>query len=224
MVSHRRKELLASRRRVEDDGEEEGGPDTGELDDDSLSETSALSDLDDEDGDAEGSEISEQEEVGPEVAKSSKPSVNGHIPAKPDDGPLPTDKGVADGQDDTQAGRTDTEAMLLGLAVPKDSAEVDEVQFEEMDQGDSQERSERPAQPAQPVVVSSESPMDRRRREQEEYRKKRDADPTFVPNRGGFFMHDHRHAGPAANGFRPFGRGRGRGARAAVGGPYSPAK
>jgi hypothetical protein len=37
-------------------------------------------------------------------------------------------------------------------------------------------------------------------------------------------MHDHRHAGPAANGFRPFGRGRGRGGRGAIGGPYAPAK
>ena len=59
---------------------------------------------------------------------------------------------------------------------------------------------------------------DKRRREHEEYRKKRDADPAFVPNRGGFFMHDHRSAAPGQNGFRPFGRGRGRG-RGALGGP-----
>jgi hypothetical protein len=43
-----------------------------------------------------------------------------------------------------------------------------------------------------------------------------------VPNRGSFFMHDHRHAGPAANGFRPYGRGRGRGGRGGFGGLYSP--
>ena len=69
-----------------------------------------------------------------------------------------------------------------------------------------------------PAIVNSKAQMDqpqelpheRRRREHEEYKKKRDADPAFVPNRGAFFMHDHRHAGPAANGFRPFGRGRGR--------------
>jgi hypothetical protein len=68
-----------------------------------------------------------------------------------------------------------------------------------------------------------EAPYERRRREHEEYKKKRDQDPAFVPNRGAFFMHDHRHAGPAANGFRPFGRGRGRG-RAGIGGPYAPIK
>lgn len=84
---------------------------------------------------------------------------------------------------------------------------------------------------SQPVVVKStaamdqmETPVERRRREHEDYKKQRDENPAFVPNRGAFFMHDHRHAGPAANGFRPFGRGRGRGGRGGIGGPFAPEK
>lgn len=34
--------------------------------------------------------------------------------------------------------------------------------------------------------------VDRQRREHEEYKKKRDSDPAFIPNRGNFFMHDTR--------------------------------
>ena len=85
---------------------------------------------------------------------------------------------------------------------------------------------------SQPAIVESraamdqmETPVERRRREHEDYKKQRDENPAFVPNRGAFFMHDHRHAGPAANGFRPFGRpGRGRGGRGGIGGPFVPGK
>ena len=57
---------------------------------------------------------------------------------------------------------------------------------------------------------------DRRRREHEEYKKKRDSDPTFIPNRGGFFMHDARI--PDQRGFSSFSKGRGRG-RGSTGAP-----
>lgn len=87
-----------------------------------------------------------------------------------------------------------------------------------------------PVKAPQPAIVSSasaqpprrETAYERQRREHDLYRQKRDEDPSFVPNRGAFFMHDHRGAGPAANGFRPFGRGgRGRG-RGGYGGLYTP--
>ncbi|KAI5805862.1 CASC3/Barentsz eIF4AIII binding-domain-containing protein [Geopyxis carbonaria] len=59
-----------------------------------------------------------------------------------------------------------------------------------------------------------ETPFEKRRREHEEYKKKRAEDPAFVPNRGRFFMHDHRYDGTGSNGFRPYGPGgRGRGGR-----------
>lgn len=124
----------------------------------------------------------------------------------------------------TLNGRTDTELMLNGLKIADQNGAVEEIHYEDM-------KSDLEASTiveAPPVVHSTaqmdheqETPNDRRRREHEDYKKKRDADPAFVPNRGAFFMHDHRHSGPAANGFRPFGRGRGRG-RGGLGGPYAP--
>ncbi|KAJ3473862.1 hypothetical protein NLG97_g10097 [Lecanicillium saksenae] len=54
----------------------------------------------------------------------------------------------------------------------------------------------------------------RRRNDNDDYKRRREQDPAFVPNRGAFFMHDSRQAaGPPGNTFRPFGRGRGRGGR-----------
>lgn len=35
-------------------------------------------------------------------------------------------------------------------------------------------------------------PAQRQRLEHEDYKKKRDSDPAFIPNRGNFFMHDTR--------------------------------
>ena len=218
MIAHRRNDLVAHRRRPADDGEEEGGLDVGGLEDDSLSEASAPSDLDDDEADAEGSDISEQDEGESQPATVAKTSAsNGHA------------KAAVHNTLEPAAGlkKTDTDAMLNGLDVPRDGHDADQVRFEDM--------TEPVARPALADVVSGQHateattttsadlPHERRRREQEEYRKRRDADPTFVPNRGGFFMHDHRHAGPAANGFRPFGRGRGRG-RGGAGGGFPMAK
>ncbi|EPE08194.1 hypothetical protein F503_00977 [Ophiostoma piceae UAMH 11346] len=62
-----------------------------------------------------------------------------------------------------------------------------------------------------------ESAYEKQRREHDLYKQRRDEDPAFVPNRGAFFMHDHRGAGPSANGFRPFARP-GRGGRGGRGG------
>ncbi|KAI5208242.1 hypothetical protein E4T39_01587 [Aureobasidium subglaciale] len=72
-----------------------------------------------------------------------------------------------------------------------------------------------PAVAAGAPIVSSESGparrgetvADRRRREHDDYRKKRDTDPTFIPNRGNFFMHDARTSDQ--RGFGSYGRGRG---------------
>ena len=66
-----------------------------------------------------------------------------------------------------------------------------------------------------------ETAYEKQRREHDLYKQRRDEDPAFVPNRGAFFMHDHRGAGPSANGFRPFARP-GRGGRGGRGGFPSP--
>ena len=212
MGAPRQKNLIKSRRRVEDDGEEEEGSVTAGVEEDSLSEGSAISDADD-DADAEGSDGSD---TSPPRADSKADAVaNGHRErlsnAAPQSRSAPSKSPLA-------ATMNDTEAMMNGLRV---SGEVEDggTNFEDL--------GEQPEGAPQPGVVhegpaetlTSDSIGEQRRREHEEYKKKRDADPAFVPNRGVFFMHDHRSAAPGQNGFRPFGRGRGRG-RGPVGGPY----
>lgn len=102
--------------------------------------------------------------------------------------------------------------MLNGLTIKDKSAEDDVVDFETGTAADA------PA-PAVAALDRSETFAERKRREHEEYKKKRDSDPAFIPNRGAFFMHDQRSA-PAQHGPRPFG---GRGGRGGIGGPFSPA-
>jgi len=114
--------------------------------------------------------------------------------------------------------------MLNGLKLSEQKETAKEVQYDDLrDDPDLREPSPAVVKSSAAMDQPQEAPHERRRREHEEYRKKRDADPAFVPNRGAFFMHDHRHSGPAANGFRPFGRGRGRG-RPGIGGPFAPSK
>lgn len=209
---------LGHRRRVEDDGDDEGGPETlDHLDDDSITEGSVISDENGHADDSDTSNVDETSPTSPVIRKASQRGAQksgAHRVA-------PAEATEPDGRDTQQGQVAEVEAQLNGLSVS-----------EEPKPGKSEEAAPAPTKPSGPVVVSStavqEAPFERRRREHEEYRKKRDEDPAFVPNRGAFFMHDHRHAGPAANGFRPFGRGalrggRGRG-RGGIGGPFAPVK
>jgi hypothetical protein len=192
-----------------------------------LSEGSVISD--DEDG-ADGSEGSHVNLQSPESPGLRKNGSNGHIePINGDSrssGKAFTSGSEPDHSHTRENGISDTDMMLNGLLISDPNGAVEEVHYDDLQaKHESSETVETPS-----VVRSSaqmdrpqENPLERRRREHEEYKSKRDADPAFVPNRGAFFMHDHRHAGPAANGFRPFGRGRGRG-RAGIGGPFSPVK
>lgn len=210
-MGHRqRKGLAASRRRVEDEGDEEGALEIGDIDDDS-SEGSLLSVEDDT---HEGDEVSPLGAVSTDSADI--PRTNGSRKEI-------ASNGSADSPQKSRTnGSSDMDMMLNGLKISDQNGSAEEVQYEDLRE-DEEIQS--------PAVVNSNAQMDRpqelpherRRREHEEYKKKRDADPAFVPNRGAFFMHDHRHSGPAANGFRPFGRGRGRG-RPGIGGPFAPHK
>nr|OQO25735.1 hypothetical protein B0A51_10199 [Rachicladosporium sp. CCFEE 5018] len=108
----------------------------------------------------------------------------------------------------------DTEGMMRGLSVDETPDEV--LDFEDV--GDSVSvAAEKRAQPVQAPSgnIRIDRPIDRQRREHEEYRRKRDADPAFIPNRGNFFMHDTRGSpttrGPAPERGGFTGRGRGRG-------------
>ena len=206
MGAPRRKNLLiTSRRRVDDEGEDEEGSIPNGLDDDSLSEGSVMSDADD-DADAEASEASEVESMERKNTRVG-PGMNGHTEAPGDDQTsklsLPTKTPLA-------LAMHDTEAMMNGLKFAEDGDGQDEVHLDEM--GD-QSHAELVNQATVDNQVDSAigDTTEKRRREHEEYKRKRDTDPAFVPNRGGFFMHDHRSAVPGHNGFRPFVKGRGRG-------------
>lgn len=205
----RRRKLIGHRRRVEDDGEDEGGHDVLENDGDSMTEGSIGSDDDDQADDSDTSNLDDASPTAPHARKAA-----GIRDAKLGQQGRPNK--AATGRPNADAGKPapratgDTDLMLNGLPVDDDTPRPADIDFDEA--------HESPVKEAAPVIVSSSSapqaPLhERRRREHEEYRKKRDEDPAFVPNRGSFFMHDHRHAGPAGNGFRPFARGGGRGGR-----------
>ncbi|KAI9889780.1 MAG: hypothetical protein M1814_004982 [Vezdaea aestivalis] len=219
MVAHRRKNLPAARRRVEDEGEDEGTLDVIDAENDSLSEGSVITD--DED-DADGSGLSVDGTTPSKPGSDTHSKTNGHLkaPARPgSEGPdavHQTPSGT-----DTDLMRNGTVDAMQGLKLSETNQvkDAEGVDFENMKEDAV---SAPPVEPQSLSLTKQDNPLDRRRREHEDYKKKRDEDPAFVPNRGAFFMHDHRHAGPAANGFRPFGRGRG--GRPQVGGPFSPAK
>lgn len=206
MGAPRRKNLIiASRRRVEDEGEEEEGSIPNGFDDDSSSEGSAMSDADD-DADAEASEASDVDSV---ERKSTRvePGINGPVKGQADETSklsLPSEKPPL------ALAMQDTEAMMNGLQISERGVEGDEVHFDEMGKEPHKESVIEDVD-KRVEYVAGDTLGERRRREHEEYKKKRDADPAFVPNRGGFFMHDHRSAAPGQNGFRPFIKGRGRG-------------
>lgn len=200
-----RHKKIGHRRRVEDEGDDDAA-DALDLDDDSLTDGSVATD---DHGAGNDSDTSNVDDASPTAPSARKKSTNGASSNK-NGSSTATAKAVSD-----------TEIMLQGLSVdghqqPQPAGDL------ELDQpSTSQPAAPKSVKsPTAPVVVSSasaaardppESSENRRREEHDNYRRKRDADPAFVPNRGSFFMHDHRHAGPAANGFRPFGRGRGRG-------------
>ncbi|KAK5018395.1 hypothetical protein LTR16_002848, partial [Cryomyces antarcticus] len=222
---------LVSRRRRTEEGEDEGlVVDAAE---DSMSEGSILSDVDeDADADAEDSNLSETDDT---EAAAPEPVGNGATKEKRDKksrarAPSKPKAPAVPSMNAPFTPIADTEAMMDGLKISEQSAGTRGTAYEDMGEDDAQEIVDAPAGAA-PTGPKHETLADRRRREHEEYKKKRDADPTFIPNRGNFFMHDHRSAAPGQNGFRPYGGGGGRGrggptslSRGAIGGPFSPAK
>lgn len=207
MGAPRRKNLLiASRRRVADEGEDEEGSIPNGLDDDSLSEGSAMSDADD-DADAEASEASDAESMERKNTRVG-PGMNGHTEGPTDQTSKPS---LLSMKTPLALVMHDTEAMMNGLKFTEDGDGEDEVHFDEMGQQPHSELVVQATVDSQVEPVIGDTAGEKRRREHEEYKRKRDTDPAFVPNRGGFFMHDHRSALPNHNGFRPFVKGRGRG-------------
>ncbi|KAH7148885.1 CASC3/Barentsz eIF4AIII binding-domain-containing protein [Dactylonectria macrodidyma] len=211
----RRRKLIGHRRRVEDEGDDEGGPEALDLDDDSITDGSLVTDDNDLANDSDTSNIDEASPTSPNARKTANGAPK-HPAHAANVGPEPKVDGKS---------VSDTAMMLHGLSITDPPPPVQEMHFDEVAAPSPAKSSDAP------IVVSSASAIrgpqgaaaNRRRQEHEDYKKRRDEDPAFVPNRGAFFMHDHRHAGPAANGFRPFGRGRGgRGGRGGIGGPFAP--
>ena len=215
MRAPRRNNLLVSRRRTDDDGEDEGSV-AGGIDDDSSSQASAISDADndaDADGESSGySDVGIPNKTGNEgnEEQESRKESNGKVVEPIAAAKMPS----------FSASMADTEAMMNGMKIVDNGTNADEIDFD-----NAEERPEAvPVQPAENQGPSAsdrtETLGERRRREHEEYKKKRDEDPAFVPNRGGFFMHDHRTTAPGQNGFRPSGRGRGGRGRGGIGAPF----
>jgi hypothetical protein len=213
-VVRKRTNNIARRRRLDDEDESKS---VATLADDSQSDVSVPSDVD-ENGDADNSDLSEVDSAPSLTAGKAKRKANGAQNAKAhsDIGSRREPSPPIARSDAAFPALKETEMMLNGLQLADESKGAEAVDFETS-------ISEADAAPAVGGPGRQETPGERRRREHEEYKKKRDADPAFIPNRGAFFMHDQRSA-PAQNGFRPVGgRGRGRGG-GGIGGPFSPAK
>ena len=227
------KSLLSRRRRPGEEGEDEDGPVVA---DGSQSEESALSDIDDQ-----GSDVTS---VGGDSALAARPSSTA----------LARDGAVANGNANAKKARAvgkksarkskepvstppqaplgftaaaDTEAMMNGLTIDDPpTAQEPALEFEDTGRETVIVSSDACTTTTAMKAAKTESAAERQRSEHEEYQRKRDSNPAFVPNRGTFFMHDTRSRTngqdmPMARGGWQ-GRGRGRGAPA-VGGPFSPA-
>ncbi|ETN37876.1 uncharacterized protein HMPREF1541_07499 [Cyphellophora europaea CBS 101466] len=194
---------LAPRRRRPD--EEDESSVVGDVEEDSMSDGSALS-LADEEAGPEASDVSEENDV--PVATAPKSGASKSASTKKEYQMLPGSQTHAD----THPQSEDTVSMMNGLKISDTSNAEPEIHLDEPAPEDgvesadaSQPRSEAPRAPRR------ETAGQRARREHQEYLKQRDSDPAFVPNRGGFFLHDDRASNAQAFWNKPYGRGRGRG-------------
>jgi hypothetical protein len=212
MPAQKRQDLLRSRRRTRDDADDDNSV-MNEAIDDSQSDASAASDADD-DADADDSDLSEPElhnstGSAKRLAKHKVPPKLQSISA----GNSPTASFDAKVEPGSQSFHTisDTEAMMNGLKLTSSQSPPPAMDFDAVENEASQ------SAPESSKPSKQESPAEKRRREHDEYKKKLETDPAFIPTRGTFFMHDQRT--PGQNGSRPYGRGRGRG-RMGPSGPF----
>ena len=206
MPALRRQNPLASRRRRrQDDGEEEESV-LGDFEDDSLSEGSAVSNGDEE-AEFEGSESSGDERGPAQTTTATSKTGAGSALQEPSTGS--STKHAAKSPTDGFKPSADTEAMLHGVSQDRQHQEQEELQFNELPATADATTGQREMSP--PKAPRNENPAQRARREHQEYIRQRNANPAFVPNRGGFFLHDDRNSNGTASTARSFGRGRGRG-------------
>lgn len=170
--------------------------------DDSASEGSLPSDADD--ADADYSDLSDGEDLG-----------NDRRPAKSTSSKQPSQKPKTIPNQPFQTVK-ETEVMLNGLSLEDEARTAEPIDFDSLDK-----ETEEAVDSSKPKLDTSE----RKTKDSEDYKKRLEMDPAFIPTRGAFFMHDHRGVSPGQNNFRVMrGGGRGRGRNGPVGGPFSPNK
>ncbi|KAL3458525.1 CASC3/Barentsz eIF4AIII binding-domain-containing protein [Aspergillus heterothallicus] len=195
MVSRRHNIGASRRRRREDEGEDEGSLD-GEVEDDSLSEGSVISQQDEDDADGEGSDESEDDNIS--IDNSNNHQTNGRVPdghqgSRRHHSASPRKKAAL------TATVSDTDAMLNGLKIADDEETVTEIHFNDLG-GEVNQAARTPSTP--PADAAREPFADRKRREGEKMIKEKEEDPTSVPKRGSFFLHDQRSTEPGPNGHK----------------------
>lgn len=215
---------------MDEDGEDEGSV-VAELPDDSQSDESGISD----EADADNSDLSDSD--GSKVALANgQRSVQQEMVSKVNGstGGLRTRDSMADNIARSpklaeaaslgvvKANFTvvaDTKMMMSGMSTASQGFQDEGLSFDALDESSTSKFVERSTTGTHTAILPQhqtqrnnkpETPTERRRREHEEYRKKRDTDPAFIPNRGAFFMHDHRSL-PGLAGYRSHTKGRGKG-------------
>lgn len=204
MAPRRARDLVSSRRRTVDEGEDEDS-NINAVCDDSMSETSVLSDEND-DSDVIGSVISSTEKVdsmvsSPLLTTTSDEKTNGTANRSRHAAKARSSKAIQSKSSFNNTAATD--AMLNGMQALEDVGLNDAIEFD-----DTFEQSE--PQPTTIHPIASASRGDARRQRSQQQAKAKVSNETIAPPvRGGFFMHDQRST---ANhqGFSIKGRGRGR--------------
>lgn len=176
----------------------------GDIEDDSQSDTSAISNVED-DADIEPSEASGNDEsLSPDALLYDGPK----DPTSTQTVVADTESAITNGAFKSSA---DPQPMLNGLKITKKTDQTKELKFEEPG-NESTALTTASLEGGLQGSTRQESFAERNRRDHQEYLKQRDADPAFVPNRGGFFLHDNRTLAPGLSNPRYPNRGRGRGA------------
>lgn len=190
MAPHRR-QIGASRRRRQDEGEDEGSTD-GLVEDDSMSETSIVSNQDDDDADGEGSDVSDDETPGSPQANPNKR--NGRA-SETKDVQL-EEKSGSSGKPQAASTLSDTEAMLNGMKISHVASKATEKQLDDAKERDTQVSRTPSAPPTEP---RSGSFGERRRRDQDQNKDRGDSRATST---SGGFSHGKRSTESSTNGYR----------------------
>lgn len=193
-----RRRLAPRRRRADDDLEDETSV-IGDIDDGSSSDGSIIS------NDIEGDGTDEEDVNEADTARAKDAAVK--TAATPLlTSPIPEGARSAP----TFSTSIDTDAMTNGLKISEAQQGQPELDFDGNPASDGDHHEVEQSVVANvPEAPQRETVAQKARREHQEYLRQRDSNPAFVPNRGGFFLHDDRSSG-LASWNRGAGRGRGR--------------